>query len=1386
MNPSRFSKRGFASGLIVLLIVGFANRAAAEDSVLFVSGSHSNAAKVQLLIKDASDLGIKIARINAMELPDAADAKLEFAKHRLVIFDGVSSRDNKMSFERFLPHVVDIDTQFMAMKDRDNAYLKGLTPTHAQTISDYYLNGGRRNLNRLLDYFRYRVIDGNETQNILPPVIYPSAGIYHPDYQGLIFNTREEYFDWLNTTKAVEVEGKPVIGVLLQRASIEIIQTGVIDETVEQIEAQGAIALPFFFELSPFSKDYSSLLQAGDETAVDIILNFRLIHWANKRKAEFEKFGVPVMQALTYFDGDSATWEQDIQGISPAMTSFMLVLPEAAGVIDPFTVAAFPNFRTADEQKDSAKWQTIDYQLEHLVTKAIRMVALKYKNNADKKLAVMVWGDEDIGASFLNVPDSLHTLAHRLNKEGYTIEPYEHDFYSDRAKAILEPFYRDDRLGSKLTDLVDQDLAELLPLDEYMKWFNALPERITKPVIEYWGHPKDNFMSIERDGNHYMVVPRIKNGNMLVMRQPPRADDKEEDERIYHDQEVPINHFYLAGYYFAREHWQSDAIVHYGTHGSQEYLYGKERVPSIYDHPNLAVWDTPVLYPFIVDDVGEAMQTKRRGRATVISHMTPPFAAAGLQGELADIHNLMHEYNALDAGGVKVKTGKQIVETCFEHNICDDMGVNRKDIAADFPAFLKQLHDYMNEISGMSQPLGLHSFGELPRQELVTSTIVQMLGSKFIAEAAAFERDHYQTDVHDGAHSHGDHKAHDHSTGDHDHAHDNNADHGFHETKQEISELSGFKTVRDYVVSLFSGGEQHGHSHDEHHDQHDDKHHHDKPPMPLEDIPEALQKFVATGKEYYENMMAIEELDNTVAFLNGKYIRVKSGGDPLRHPESLPTGTNLYGFDPARVPTKAAYEQGAELAEQIIAEYYQKHGRYPDKLAFTLWSIETMRQYGVLEGQALAAMGMRPVWSDDGRVIDSEIIEYAELKRPRVDVVLSATGLYRDAFPNIMQFLARAVEKLATLKEEGNNIYHNSQRIAEELKQEGIEEKDAVYLSTVRIFSNAPGKHGSGVDEATFASDTWENDKKIADVFLSRMGYYYGSDNRRYGKKLEHINVYAKQLSGTDIALHSRSSNLYGLLSTDDPFEYFGGLSLAVRNLDGKSPEMIINNLRDVNRARPETADKFLSKELRTRNFHPRWITEMMEEGYSGAVEMSGRIDNFWGWQVVDPEIVREDQWQSFYEVYIEDSLDLGLQEFFEKVNPNAQARMLERMLEAVRKEYWQADEETIRKMVERYVEIVEQFDHYVDNEKLREYVNLSANGFGLDMNIPAPDAASAPGAAAEPQAVEGQQLEKVQEPESAAESPRDWLLIAAALVMILFVLIGMIRQGRFEKPVTP
>lgn len=1308
---------------------------AAPSKILFINGGHTNKPKLSLLMDLSKDKDITIERKAQKDLGDLAATATLFSHYDLVVMESVSVRESKLIYQQYEPIIAQAQNKILVIKWLEAGSLrKNIDQQQAKQLLDYYDNGGTENLSRMLDYLNYRVLE-NDPRAVAPPIIYPEVGIYHPDYPNLVFPSLEAYLTWRQQANT----DKQMIGVLIQRAQVESVQTQVIDAAIAQIEAKGFIAVPFFFEQRPENTDYSYLIQKDGKTVIDAIVNFRSLHWASERKKEFEKFGVPVIQALTYSEGNQQSWEKSTQGISAGMTSFVLVLPEAAGVVDPTIVAAI------NEQTGEA--EVIDYQLDHLINKVVNIVHLKTKQNADKRLTVMVWGDRDVGASFLNVPESLRSISGKLSEEAYSINKVESDYFTDRIDRILNPFYRDYELDNLLKD----DLAELMPVSDYLAWFNTLPKSVTQPINDFWGEPKDNFMVVMRDGQAQFVIPRIRNGNMLVMRQPPRADDKDEDKRIYHKGTVPMNHFYLAAYYYAREFWKSDAIIHLGTHGSQEYLAGKERGLSIYDQGNLAVWDTPVLYPFIVDDIGEAMQTKRRGRATVLSHMTPPFAAAGLQGETANIHELMHQYKSLDEGGVKQKTGEQIVSECMSQNICADFGWDQAKITANFEDFLEALHDYLVDLSSQNQPLGLHSYGELPEQDLVISTLVQMMGKEFVNVVADFEKKHFSADTHD------------------DHAFHGESDHkqpereGFAKTVMQesgdaLEDLIGFKTVREFVV---------------HADQLDDEHQHD--------LDKDLQVFIDKGREMYQHFIDIKEMRHLIDGLAGKYIPVKNGGDPVRNPDAVPTGYNLIGFDPARVPTKAAYEQGTELTEGVIADYYNKHGKYPDKLAFSLWSIETMRHYGVLESQVLSAMGVRPVWSDDGRVTGTEIIPAAELKRPRVDVVLSATGLYRDAFPNVMQLLAKAVESIAELKEESNFVWRNSQRIKAELIEQGIEAKEAEYLSTVRVFSSASGTYGSGVEDAAFASDTWESDSKISDLYLSKMGYFYGSDDSRWGQQLENVNLYAKQLSGTDIAMFTRSSNVYGMLSSDDPFEYFGSLALAVRNLDGASPDMVISNLRDAKNPKAENAAEFLAKELRTRNFHKRWIEEMMKEGYSGAVSLASHLDNFWGWQVVDPNLIREDQWQEFFDVYVDDKLDLDINEWFEQINPKSQVNMLERMLESVRKEYWHADQQTLQKMIERYIEVVKKHDVFVDNEKLREFVNQQANGFGLaPLPMPTEMAATQAVVAPTPTAVEvqGQKLEKVQEMKP-TEQEWDTPFLISLFVFMGFAVAGFTQQAR-------
>ena len=344
-----------------------------------------------------------------------------------------------------------------------------------------------------------------------------------------------------------------------------------------------------------------------------------------------------------------------------------------------------------------------------------------------------------------------------------------------------------------------------------------------------------------------------------------------------------------------------------------------------------------------------------------------------------------------------------------------------------------------------------------------------------------------------------------------------------------------------------------------------------------------------------------------------------------------------------------------------------------------------------------------------------------------------------------------------------------------------MSEDEAEYLSTVRLFSNASGSYGSGLADTALASDTWESDGKLADLYLKRMGYAFGSDAKRWSDQVE--GLYSKALSGTDAVLFSRSSNLYGMNTSDDPFQYFGGMALAIRNIDGASPQMMISNLREKNEERSESFNRFMARELRNRSFHPRWIEEAQKEGYSGASMMLDRLNNFWGWTVMYPEGVTDAQWQEFAEVYVKDKYNMDMREFFEQSNPTNLAQMIERMLEAQRKEYWETDEETLKQLVETYLEIKRDHNVFSENETFLENLSQQAKGFGLDAllasanDVIAQELAQEAAASQANEMVEGQKLEQVEQPQTNDEL--DWQTLAFAMLLLLAFIVGSLVQIR-------
>ncbi|TBU77868.1 cobaltochelatase subunit CobN [Pseudomonas daroniae] len=1150
----------------------------------------------------------------------------------------------------------------------------------AMRLAAYYGNGGERNLRHFFLYLKaYQT--GTASDDIPKPELLGKSGIYHPQAPE-VFERLEDYLQW---GAARWPEKAPRVAFAIHRGAIVDAQLRLIDDLLLRSERHGQAPLVFWFDDS----DPQALQKLLKPWHADVLVNLQHMQNAPARKAEFLALGIPVIATLVSREGDREHWRQAGSGISPRTAATLLSVPESWGMSDPLVIGAV----------EGGEPLALDEQVEILLGKVDSLARLRHTSPADKHLALMFWnhpdGERNIAASNLNVPRSLQHLLHELAVAGYDVHEQSEQQLIDAARQLLGGYYHPQTLDR----LLEKRLAITLPLSAYQAWLAQQPRAVQQQLRARWGEPSVHWALREVDGEQQFVIPAMRLGKLILMPQPPRAGRPGE---AYHDAKVPPDHVYLAAYQYLREGFKANALIHFGTHGTQEWLPGKDRGLAASDYPFLALGDLPVFYPYIQDNIGEAMQARRRGRAVIVSHQTPPFAPAGLYDELRDLHELLHEYQQLDEGAVREETAERIRVLALDNDLGRDIGWDETRMRADFGAFLAALHEHVHDLAEANTPLGLHTFGLPATLEQRLATVLQQLGEPYLQALGV------------------------------------STDEPLAEDFAALKASLPYRTLERYLSQ----------------------------PAAIAQIDNArLREQIERARDLERHLANPGEMQALLAGLAGGFIAPGPGGDPIRNPQ-VPSGRNLYAFEADKLPTRSAYASGEVALEQLLDSYRREHGgQYPSKLAFSLWSSEAMRHLGVLESQVLHALGLRPIWDAGGRVTGLEIIPARELGRPRIDAVVQVTSVYRDQFDGFMRLLADTFEQLAQLDEPGNSVFANSQSVAMRLRAEGVEPERALQLSRVRVFGNEAGDYGTGVSRLALDSTKWEGDSAIAEQFLARLQYGYSASG--WGQKLEGHNLFAEHLKGVQAAVMARSSELNGVLSTDHPFEFLGGLSAAVRHLDGASPALYISDLRKT-RPRTSGAAEFLASELRSRYLNPQWISAMKEEGYAGTLELLDVTNNLFGWQAADPSTVRADQWQALHDTYVMDKRDLQLDRWFEQHNPTAQAQLIERMAEAIRKGYWDAPEQTRRELAQRWTELTEQHEADAGAPLTTEFVQQMGSGFGL-ANPAASNAAQGAG-----ETVQGQVLREVQ---PAEPPPFPWALWLGACALLACIFWGAARQ---------
>ena len=415
---------------------------------------------------------------------------------------------------------------------------------------------------------------------------------------------------------------------------------------------------------------------------------------------------------------------------------------------------------------------------------------------------------------------------------------------------------------------------------------------------------------------------------------------------------------------------------------------------------------------------------------------------------------------------------------------------------------------------------------------------------------------------------------------------------------------------------------------------------------------------------------APREMDAVIAALAGRYVPPGPMQDAIRNPDALPTGRNPYTLEVRAVPTAQAWERGVRLADEMLGNYREKHGQPPRKVAFVLWSNETAQNGGTNEAQILHLLGVHPVRDTRGHVVDIALVDRAALGRPRVDVLVTTSGTYRDHFGEKLDLIAKAIRLAAQADEADNPVRAETQARMHALRALGIGPQDAEKRALRRIFSTAPGAYSPSTQ---FANREGWSKPALDRLYRARIGHAYGDGDEGEPDGA----AFTANLDTVDAAVFSRSSSAYGLLDTPMPAAYLGGLSMAVRQETGRTIDSYIANEQTSGEPRVETIDRFYARERDSRYLNPAWIRAMQASGYNGARYMADLTDSMSLWEQMRPELVSDRDWEAVRDVYLRDRYDLGMDRYFARHNPAARAELVETLLEAIERGDWAADDAT-------------------------------------------------------------------------------------------------------------
>lgn len=1010
----------------------------------------------------------------------------------------------------------------------------------------YWLAGSEHNianmLRLLISRYSHRVAANKSSLRAAAPVHYPDVGLYHP---------RAGIVEQLGDLPPPPPNRSGTVGVLVMRSYILSGNTAHYDGVITALEAQGLRVIVAFasgLDSRPAIQRYFMSQGVASVDAIVSLTGFSLVGgpaYNDARAAEnvLATLNVPYLAAHPVEFQTLQQWQGDARGLTPVEATIMVAIPELDGAIAPIT---FGGRSSAEGRRDMVVHRE---RAEMLARRVAKLVALRRTERAYRKIAIVLFNfPPNSGATgtaaYLSVFASLHNTLQAMADAGYQVEvPASADELRTR---ILDGNAK--RFGSAA------NIAARIPVDSHVR-----AEPYLKEIEQHWGPAPGKHQS---DGRHLDVLGAYF-GNIFVGVQP--AFGYEGDPmRLLFEQGFAPTHAFSAFYRWMREDFRAHAVLHFGTHGALEFMPGKHVGLSKDCWPDRLIGDLPNFNVYASNNPSEGALAKRRAGATLISHLTPPVAHAGLYRGLQDLKSSLDRWRALDPeapSGQRTALAAIIQAQASAVELADAEPPWSDQSAANITALSVKLF----ELEMTLIPHGLHVIGK-PLDAMQRAETLDLMG---IAD-------------------------------------------------------------------------------------------------PLER--KELDRLLGTD----------HELPAILHALDAGYVRPAPGSDLIRNPEVLPTGRNLHGFDPFRLPSAYAVRDGAQQAERLLARYAEEHGGLPQSVAMVLWGTDNLKTEGGPIAQALWLMGAAPRYDSYGRLAGASLIPLEELGRPRIDVVITLSGIFRDLLPLQTKLLAEAALLAATADEPTEKNYVRRHALAFQT-QNGA----SIEQAALRVFSNSDGAYGANVNHLV-DQGAWNNEDELAEAFVRRKGFAYGLD----GRPARQDAVLAHALSHVDIAYQNLESIELGVTTVDHYFDTLGGISRAVRRLRGDVAAVYIGD-QTRGDGRVRSLAEQVALETRTRALNPKWYEALLEHGYEGVRQIEAHVTNTLGWSATTGQ-VQPWVYQQLTETFV---LDADMRKRLTGLNPAASAKVANRLLEAHHRRYWSPSAATLEALRQAGDEIEDQLE---------------------------------------------------------------------------------------------